>query len=144
VKEVKEIATIFICGCIAFVVISVAYIMFDLRKVNINDSGLKPDTEKKPQREIKIYFPKGFLVLIIVCVVMAVTNPTKQEYITWAKEQAMKQNNPFVSGVVSLLGSPIIDSATTSNNYLFFTIFTTEINNNNGSVMGLFHHFIPL
>ena len=108
--------------------------------------GVKSDVETKPQAS-KTSPPKGFILLIVLFVVMAVSNPTKPEYVSWVKEQTMgqKSNSTLGSELVSLFAGPIIDSVTTSNNYLFFTIFTTKNSGKyNGSVLGLFHNFIPL
>ena len=84
-------------------------------------------------------------VIIFVLVIAAVTNPTKVDYVTWMKEKVIKEsNNMLVTGAVSLLGNSLIESTTTSQNLVFFSIFNTNINGQNSKVVGLFHNFIPL
>lgn len=59
--------------------------------------------------------------------------------------QDQKGSTALVYGLVAVLGGPVIEAATTANNYLFFTIFTTKMGGkNDGSFIGVFHCIIPL
>lgn len=85
------------------------------------------------------------IVILFLLILAAITNPTKPEYVTWLKEKAIQDsNNALSTGVISLLGGSLIDSGTAPKNFVFFTIFTTNISGENAKVIGLFHNFIPL
>lgn len=81
-----------------------------------------------------------------ILVIAAITNPTREKLITWEKDQMKSQStNGLVSWGIDLLGGSILDTATTGDDYVFFTIFDTKISNlSEIKVLGLFNHFIPL
>lgn len=86
----------------------------------------------------------SFVLILFVLVIMAITNPTKADYVSWIKEQATRQtDNSISAGLISLFGGTLIDSETTTKNFIFFTIFTTNAENKNAVTVGLFHNFIP-
>lgn len=92
---------------------------------------------------------KKFLFLIVIgfiLVIAAMTNPTKEKFITWEKDQLKSQsNNGLVSWGIDVLGGSILNSATTGQNYVFFTIYDTKIaNTSEVKVLGLFNNFIPI
>ncbi|PWK11556.1 DUF4850 domain-containing protein [Tumebacillus permanentifrigoris] len=83
---------------------------------------------------------------IFVLVLMAITNPTKPEYVSWFKEKAVDNSDGFIAkSVISLLGDPFFESSTRSTNLVFFTVFRSDLGgSDNISVLGLFHNFLPL
>lgn len=86
------------------------------------------------------------LFLFFILILMASTNPAKTEYVSWIKEQALAKSDGFLeTGAISLFGDPVFDSSTTSNNYVFFSVFTTDLpGSDEMKIIGLFHNFIPL
>lgn len=74
------------------------------------------------------------------------TNPTKQEYISWAKENLkQKSNNTIEIGLISLFGNYFLEDSTTSNNYIFISVYTTKLDkNDSNTVIGVLHNFIPI
>lgn len=88
----------------------------------------------------------SLIVIGFVLVIAAITNPTREKLITWEKDQMKSQStNGLVSLGIDLLGGSILNSATTGQDYVFFTIFDTKITNANEiKIVGLFNHFIPL
>lgn len=90
---------------------------------------------------------KIMILVVALLVVMAITNPSKQEYISWVKEQAIVQSSSdnLEKDFITLLGSPLIDSATTTKRYIFFSIYETNWDANiNFEVVGVFNLFLPL
>ncbi len=89
----------------------------------------------------------SFLIIIaFLLIVMAICNPSKSEYSNWLKEQVSEQNdNILVQGIVALAGGTIIDSYTKTHNYVFFSVFDTNISGEKTlKVIGIFNNFIPL
>lgn len=90
------------------------------------------------------------LSFIIICgfmlILLATTNPTKSEYSSWLKNKVANQTtNELEKGLVIVFADPIIQTATTENNYIFFSIFKTPDGNNRYvNTIGIFHHFIPI
>lgn len=90
---------------------------------------------------------KYLIFIVILLVVMALTNPSKQEYISWVKEQAIVQSGSdnLEKDFISFFGSPFIDSATTTKRYIFFSIYETKFDaNTHIEVVGALNLFLPL
>jgi hypothetical protein len=86
------------------------------------------------------------IVLGFILVIAAFTNPSREKFITWEKDQMKSQsNNGLVSWGIDVLGGSILNTATTEQNYVFFTIFDTKVTNTSEmKILGLFNNFIPL
>jgi hypothetical protein len=65
---------------------------------------------------------KTFLIiLLLLTIILAVTNPTKQDYIDWAKQTvANNSNSNFEKAFVDLIGGSILNDVTTTKILLFF------------------------
>jgi hypothetical protein len=89
---------------------------------------------------------RTIIVVLLLSILMAVTNPTKEEYVAWAQEQAMKQSEGIVEkGLISWFGEAHVRNSTTANNYVVFTLFHTEIDEKNTlTSIGIFKNFIPI
>lgn len=83
------------------------------------------------------------ILFLFVLALMAMTNPSKSDYVSWLNEKAMAQSNGLEKGLVVLMGKTVFESATTVNDYVFFSVFTTETNGS-FKVIGVFHNFIPI
>ena len=87
------------------------------------------------------------LILIGLVLLLATTNPTKSEYNNWLKQAVTNKigGGPFASGLMTILGGPLINSATAENNYVLFTIFKTSVDSQDYiTSIGIFHQFIPI
>ncbi|WP_088066660.1 DUF4359 domain-containing protein [Gottfriedia luciferensis] len=83
-------------------------------------------------------------ILAICLIASAQTNPTKREFVTWAKDQLkLESKNKYIDIGIDLLGEKLISSVTTQNDYVFFSIYEVKILNKEIKVVGLFNHFIP-
>jgi hypothetical protein len=84
---------------------------------------------------------RAFVIVAIVLIVLAVTNPTRAEYIEWAKGEALASEDSGIARfLVSTLGGPVLESATEARNYIFFSLFRSG----DALTLGILHHFIPL
>lgn len=91
---------------------------------------------------------KTFFVIIIgfILLIAAVTNPSKEKFVIWAKEQLKSQsNNGLVNMGIEVFGDGVINSVTNTQNYVFFSVYDSKISNSNEvKVLGIFNNFIPL
>ncbi|WP_027626539.1 DUF4359 domain-containing protein [Clostridium lundense] len=82
--------------------------------------------------------------IILILFVAAITNPSKEKYIAYVKETSIQQKNNIVErGVYSFFISPVMNLSTTSHDYIFFTIFETDIGEAiKYKAIGMFNKFI--
>lgn len=88
----------------------------------------------------------NLVVLALLVWGLASTNPTKAEYVAWAKERQMAQaQNVLSKAAVALLSSAYIDSTTTAHNYIVLTVFETQgFDGRTRTVVGCLKNFFPL
>ena len=92
---------------------------------------------------MKIRF-KNIILIIFIFMVALCTNPKKDVYVNWYKEKTTsQQSNSITKRLISIIGGPLIQSSTTTHNYIFFSIYNTSINKDL-KVLGIFNNFIPL
>lgn len=84
-----------------------------------------------------------FIVLIVVLFVGILTNPSKEDYLTYTKEQGIKNSDNFLEkGVYTFFSSSMVDAATTTKNYAVFSIYETELGGGKvAKVIGAFNNF---
>jgi hypothetical protein len=89
---------------------------------------------------------RTIIIVLLLSILMSVTNPTKEEYVAWAQEQAMEQSEGIIEkGLISWFGEGHVKNSTIVNNYVVFTLFKTEINEKNTlTTIGIFRNFIPI
>lgn len=85
-------------------------------------------------------------VVISVGIVLAVTNPTQQDYVSWLRREVVQQNNGSLGAVAAFfLAEPLVDASTRRQNYFLFSIFTTALDaKTKYRALGLFHRFFVL
>jgi hypothetical protein len=91
--------------------------------------------------------PLNVLILVIIFILFgaAITNPKKEAYVNWIKEEAIEtSSNSIEKGVVALLGTPIIQSSTKTHNYIFCTVYETTLGSDKIKVLGIYNNFIPI
>ncbi|AUM88263.1 DUF4359 domain-containing protein [Clostridium botulinum] len=90
----------------------------------------------------KIFIVSILSILILSCVF---TNPSKNEYVNWSKEQMQSQSsNILEKGLVGFLGDKIISNTTTTKNYIIFSIYKTEMENEKLTTLVVLKNFIPI
>jgi TonB family protein len=74
------------------------------------------------------------------------TNPTKEDYANWAKEQvASESQNPAEKLMVAALGGMFVDATTTREDFIIFSIYKTDPGNNaKFTTLGILRHFVLL
>jgi hypothetical protein len=80
---------------------------------------------------------------MIIFLVLAFTNPSKDQYIGWAKSNLASKTNDGVKRLaISLLGSSVLDKTTQRNNLLIASVYTTSLANKEVIVVGVLGNFI--
>jgi hypothetical protein len=89
---------------------------------------------------------KRLLFIGIVVILMAITNPTKQEYISWFKDELKKESEyDLLDWGIEWFAPNLIDGATMASDYVLFSIYKTNIQNDIViTTLGLFKNFIPI
>ncbi|PEJ56874.1 MULTISPECIES: hypothetical protein [unclassified Bacillus (in: firmicutes)] len=83
--------------------------------------------------------------LAICLIISAQTNPTKGEFVSWAKDELKSESkNKYLDFGIDLLGEKLISSVTTNKDYVFFSIYEVKAFDKQIKVVGLFNHFIPI
>jgi Domain of unknown function (DUF4359) len=90
---------------------------------------------------------KKFIFLFIITsilIISAQTNPSKPKFVGWAKEELIKESkNKYVDFGIGLVGDKVIDSVTTTKDYVFFSVYQVKFLNKQIKVLGVFNQFIP-
>lgn len=88
---------------------------------------------------------KWWVVLVLVLALLAISNPSKSEYTTWVLEQTKKETGEqYSQEFIESVGGPMISAVTTRSNYLLFSIYTTDIEGEKASTLGVFNCFFIL
>lgn len=84
-------------------------------------------------------------ILILLLFTAIITNPNKNDYVAWCKESSMNKSEDILSyGLLSVFGNSIYTTTTKSSNYYLFSIYETNIVDNEIKVLGIFNKFIPI
>lgn len=90
------------------------------------------------------------LTLIIIAILgfMIATNPTLDDYSDYIKQEYVNENEEqgeFTKGLKGIFGGiagDVIASATTRKNYVFFSLYNTDLSSDKYSCVGIFGNFI--
>ena len=92
----------------------------------------------------------SFILLIIVIVVLAMTNPVTDDFKEYIEDRIESQNNSGsgIEGVLrDIFAGPLSDLVaqnTTRENYFIFSVYNIPINEKDNSFLGIAGHFFPL
>ncbi len=92
---------------------------------------------------------KLLLVIILLIIVLLLTNPTQADYNSWVNEKLAQQleynSKGAIGKVISPLTNMLVNSVTERHNYYIFSIYETEIANNEiNRTIGFFKMFVSL
>lgn len=88
---------------------------------------------------------KKIIIALLILILLAVTNPSKEDYTAWLQEKIeAKTENPIMKGVVNLFGDSIIKNATTTKNFIVFSIYDVSLNGKKVKILGALKNFIPI
>ncbi|MEH6939555.1 hypothetical protein V7056_17160 [Bacillus sp. JJ664] len=85
------------------------------------------------------------IILAIVLFISAKTNPTKHQFVVWAKDKLVEEsNNKYLKFGIELVGDHLISSVTTKHDYVFFSLYEVKVLDQEIKVIGVFDRFIPI
>lgn len=85
---------------------------------------------------------KFWIIIGFVFVLLAITNPSKDEFVTWVVNSAIEESdNEWVSAGINLLGNPVINGITAQQDLIFVSIFKMELGSETTSVLGFGKRF---
>lgn len=87
---------------------------------------------------------KGTILLLFAVILLAATNPSKSEYVEWAKEKMLQGSDNILEQGAAYLVGMAIDPATNSEDYLLFTVFQTQGLDSTLTTIGVLGFFVPL
>lgn len=88
---------------------------------------------------------KWWVVLVLVLALLAIANPSKSEYTSWAVDQAKKEaSDQYSKEFIESVGGSMISAVTTRSNYFLFSIYTTKIEEQKAVTLGVFNCFFML
>ena len=83
----------------------------------------------------------------ILLIVLALTNPTQEDFVAWVKDKAHEQtgNNPGARFLTDLLASPLVAATTRRSNWLICSLYDTQLApGKHKKTLGILRSFIPL
>gem|GEM_PF-1906748 len=84
-------------------------------------------------------------IFLFIILLMAITNPNKDTYTNWVKEQYISQNqNVNAKSLVALVGKEIINTSTKSSDFVVFSYYQTQVDGKDIKAIGVLKNFIPL
>lgn len=88
------------------------------------------------------------LLLISFAFICMYTNPTQDDYITWTKKTYFTHSTSSYFNLTEvfsqIVGPSLIKECTTSQNYVFFTLYKTQFASDEIQVIGLLNNFFPI
>jgi hypothetical protein len=87
---------------------------------------------------------KKLAIALLVLILLAVTNPSREDYTAWLQEKIeAKTENPVMKGLVTLFGESFIENATTTQDFIIFTIYHVSFDGKKIKILGILKNFIP-
>ena len=88
------------------------------------------------------------LLLIATAFFCLLTNPSQDDYVTWAQSNYCNHlstsNKKFTATLFQLIGPSLIEKNTKTTDYLLFTLFETKLDTNCIQTIGVCNHFFSL
>lgn len=88
---------------------------------------------------------KFILILVVIGLLAAFTNPTMDDYLAWYKnELAQKANSGIERAITNFVSDTVIESMSVRSDNVVFSIFTTDVLESHTKVLGILKKFIPI
>ncbi|MEA2077481.1 MAG: hypothetical protein U9O95_05635 [Candidatus Marinimicrobia bacterium] len=85
------------------------------------------------------------IILIILAVLMIITNPSKDDFFEWVNNKALEESESSIEGVLTnMFVTPLLKSMTVRKDYILFSTYTIEFDENETIYLGIFKKFIEL
>jgi hypothetical protein len=87
----------------------------------------------------------GLVIAGFFLVMLAVTNPGKDEYVSWINEEvAQSEGGMLEKGLFAVFGNMVMEQTTESTDYILFSVYRTTIDGEGMTAVGVLNRFIPL
>ena len=86
----------------------------------------------------------GILTIFFVLFVLASSDPTESDYVTYLKSQVIQESNgnPIAIGLTQLLGNSLIENCTAKGDYIIFSTYKTTIDKDHSILyLGILKNF---
>ena len=91
---------------------------------------------------------KFLIVLVVIFVILlsaAVTNPSREEFINWGVAEIRSQAENDIERIFGgAVAAPMLELQTELDDYVFFTVFTLEKSDSEVKYLGIFNSFFAL
>jgi hypothetical protein len=88
---------------------------------------------------------KTIIIIGLLAIIMALTNPTKAEYVEWVTTEMKKQSDNFLTDWgIDYFAPNHIDKNTTVEDYVIFTVYKTNFDEETVTTLAIFKNFFPL
>ena len=87
-----------------------------------------------------------FLILILVAATfLAITNPTRDEFISWGVEEIQSQSETELEKIIEgVVGREVLELKTSRTNYVVYSIYTVDNGQDNMRYLGIISQFFRL
>jgi hypothetical protein len=87
-----------------------------------------------------------FLILILVAATfLAITNPTKDEFISWGVEEMQSQSETELEKIIEgVVGREVLELKTSRTNYVVYSIYTVDNGQDKMRYLGIISQFFRL
>jgi len=91
---------------------------------------------------------KFLIVLVVIFVILlsaAVTNPSREEFINWGVAEIRSQAENDIERIFGgAVAAPMLELQTELDDYVFFTVFTLEKADSEVKYLGVFNNFFAI
>jgi len=88
---------------------------------------------------------KSWIVLVIILIVLIITNPGKENFYDWAGNRALQESASTLEGVMErIVKTPILRTATVRRDYVIFSVFIIEFEEEKDVYLGILRQFIKI
>lgn len=89
---------------------------------------------------------KRLIIFIGLLIIMAITNPSKADFIAWVEEKGIEQSDNIIEkGITYFAAETWADSLTHESNYLFVSTYTMLMPDGlELTFLGSFNNFLPI
>lgn len=88
---------------------------------------------------------KKMIIIGLIAIILILTNPSKADFVDWSHEKMIAQSEGILErGFSQYFGRDYIASQTTSQDYVMFSIYTSQLGNYRVITIGILNNFIPV
>lgn len=85
------------------------------------------------------------ILLIIIIISMIITNPSKDDFFEWINNQTIEASESSLESVLTnMIVTPLLRSVTVRKDYVLFSTYTIEFDEDKTVFIGVFKQFIEI